>query len=47
MIRCNEMLSSGSGISEEENAGGSESRVFPGDGNVDNQATRQWRRTRG
>lgn len=40
-------LSSGAGINEEENAGESGSRVFPGGGNVDNQATRLRWRTRG
>ena len=47
MIRCDGMLSSEAGINEEENVGGSGSRVFPGGGNVDNQATRQRWRTRG
>lgn len=34
-------------MNEEENVGGSGSRVSPGDVNVDNQAVRQRWRTRG
>ena len=46
MIWRDGMLSSGAGINGEEKAGESGSRVFPGGGNVDNQATRQRWRTR-
>ena len=34
-------------MNEEENVDGSETRVSPGDGNVDNQTARQRWRTRG
>ena len=44
MIWRSGMYSSEAGMNEEKNVGGAISRVFPGDGNVDNQATKQrWR----
>jgi hypothetical protein len=47
MILRDRVLPSEAEKNEEKNVGGAGSLVFPGGGNVDNQATRQWWRTRG